>query len=1172
MQRKRKTFASLVSPLGRISRPRQKVRERFSITINMALSGKNMKLNMTKLARLIAWVLLVSGRNTLFGYYADQTWFYDVNYDNTTATLVQGYSYSSYTGSVTIPATVGGGRYIVTALGHDLFDNCTAITDVTLHSSIKEIGIGTFGYCSKLTYIYIPNGLEKIGSHAFSNCNSLKSINLPSSLRSIGNSAFNSCTSLTEIELPANIISIGSGVFSGCTSLTNITISENNPYYKVVDGILLTKDGKEMISSTGGRSSLDIPLTVTNIVDRLCYNNKNLTNLVIPGNVKTVGEWSFAFCGNIENLILDEGIECLSDSAFHFCNKVKRIKMPASVKTIGEKVFSGWGARCYFVEDGNSYYKVSNDAIVTKDGTELIAIPGGSQYINIPYGIESIPSELFTYVHTQEVQIPESVRRIEEKAFYSAKITSIDVPDSVTFIGKSAFSFCTDMERVVIGSGVDTLGKDSFYYMSKLTNVVFKGRPPDGLANASIKAAVTINYPMKYHTQWTNVLAAAKLTNYASYGSIDEILPPKQTTTYSVTFDSNGGVGSIDRQTYQHGTIYNLPVNSMHKDGCSFAGWSTNATSMIHFYDGEAIKDMTAMPSGEVVMRAVWNVNNYTLLYDGNGGSGSMSSQSGNAGECVALSLNKFTRIGYSFAGWALSANGAVVYNDGDVAMLSSGLDSANIVLYAIWTPNQYFIRYNANGGSGEIDIQMMQYDSEEHLSKNAFQKQGYDFAGWSYSPDGEVVFSDEDLICNLSADVGHVVDLYAVWSIGSIMWPIIDPPDGYVFLTPTCTVTISCGLDDSEIYYSTNGTTPRLTDAFLYNGPFVISETTTIKAITTRDGVKSPYVTATITQMRTTLGDAVGSTGITFNTGGDAEWLPVFDATASGAGISARSGAMQSPKRGTVSSWMSTEVVGAGTLSFNWRVDCEKDDSGDCTWDRLMVFTNGVEVARIDGTTSWESMQFAFDDSGTNEVRWIYLKDNYDEEGAICDDCGWVDDVVWLSKASEELIPSLGDGASEEVVKSVVGSINFADEGVLAAIGGSVSEYKAFKAWASCVADGEAAVIASTNAAVSYLLGAERLFVNAPKIEFGECKVSAATGEVAVSITVRDGEDAVAVASEKVKEMFEATNDLGDWNSTDKKLTPIVTDLTQGRSNDLHFKVRPGDGTSPRAFLRIRK
>ena len=70
----------------------------------------------------------------------------------------------------------------------------------------------------------------------------------------------------------------------------------------------------------------------------------------------------------------------------------------------------------------------------------------------------------------------------------------------------------------------------------------------------------------------------------------------------------------------------------------------------------------------------------------------------------------------------------------------------------------------------------------------------------------------------------------------------------------------------------------------------------------------------------------------------------------------------------------------------------------------------------------------------------------------------------------------------------------------------------------------------------------------------------------------LKDGEDAVAVASEKVKDMFETTSDLGDWNSTGKKLTPIVTDLTQGRSNNLNFKVRPGDGTSPRAFLRIRK
>ena len=83
---------------------------------------------------------------------------------------------------------------------------------------------------------------------------------------------------------------------------------------------------------------------------------------------------------------------------------------------------------------------------------------------------------------------------------------------------------------------------------------------------------------------------------------------------------------------------------------------------------------------------------------------------------------------------------------------------------------------------------------------------------------------------------------------------------------------------------------------------------------------------------------------------------------------------------------------------------------------------------------------------------------------------------------------------------------------------------------------------------------------------------VAADTGEVTVSITVKDGEDPAAVASSKVKEMFEATSDLSDWNSVGKKLILTVTDLTQGQSNNLNFKVQPGDGTSSRAFLRIRK
>lgn len=111
-------------------------------------------------------------------------------------------------------------------------------------------------------------------------------------------------------------------------------------------------------------------------------------------------------------------------------------------------------------------------------------------------------------------------------------------------------------------------------------------------------------------------------------------------------------------------------------------------------------------------------------------------------------------------------------------------------------------------------------------------------------------------------------------------------------------------------------------------------------------------------------------------------------------------------------------------------------------------------------------------------------------------------------------------------------------------------------------------------HAAAACLLGAERLFANAPTVEIGEVSVgdgeSAGTTAMSIAVTVKDGESVVAVNAAKVKAMFEATGDLGDWNGA-AKLTPEVT-VEEGDGATMRFKVTPGDGTAPRAFLRIRK
>ena len=247
----------------------------------------------------------------------------------------------------------------------------------------------------------------------------------------------------------------------------------------------------------------------------------------------------------------------------------------------------------------------------------------------------------------------------------------------------------------------------------------------------------------------------------------------------------------------------------------------------------------------------------------------------------------------------------------------------------------------------------------------------------------------------------------------------------------------------------------------------------------------------------------------------------------------------------------------------------------------------DGVQQAEEYATGGWKADTLTIEGAGAHTVRWTYLRTSArTAEG----DCAWLDNVVWTPSAAVDPIPEVAETAMPEAVTNAIESAGFADEGIKAVIGGNAVEYGKFKEWAGIVKGagsasgavaGEAAVVANTNAAAAYLLGAERLFENAPTVEFGEVAVgdngtqgtggAEGTGTaISVTVTVKDGEEAVKCAAGKVKEMFEATSDLGDWEGS-AKLTPAVS-VEAGEGTTMRFKVTPGDGTAQRAFLRIRK
>lgn len=153
----------------------------------------------------------------------------------------------------------------------------------------------------------------------------------------------------------------------------------------------------------------------------------------------------------------------------------------------------------------------------------------------------------------------------------------------------------------------------------------------------------------------------------------------------AITFDPNGGAGSMKPMSVNPGVGNKLTDNTFTRENYTFTGWNTAADGTGDTYADGAIVNFSA----NTTLYAQWT-QNPVITFDANGGEGNMGTQTVNPGVSAALLANTFTRADYDFAGWNTKADGTgTAYADKTTIAVS-----ANTTLYAQWTLHKYHVRW----------------------------------------------------------------------------------------------------------------------------------------------------------------------------------------------------------------------------------------------------------------------------------------------------------------------------------------------------------------------------------------------------------------------------------------------------------------------------------------------
>ena len=367
-----------------------------------------------------------------------------------------------------------GKPYLLNKEGNTLvlFASGVAGSYTVSDTAVKTVAKGAFSGCTKLTEISIPS-VTAVKDYAFAGCKSLGKITL-GELTEIGAYAFHRTsitsthklnkvekigdyayaeTQILQVEIPNDKI-VGVGAFQDCTRLMIVKVGDN-----------VTLGASAFRTNNLKQEGVNYDLVKKDVDGKEIYFYEyysSLISITIGKNV-TIGNGAFYGAVSVESITLGEGAK-IGPYAFYNANSLSAIDL-SKVVSIGNDAFSG-DVMYQFVEQKDEYGQTALVPRVDKNGAYIYSyFTPNLVSINL-ISLEKLGERAFSFCQDlEQVVLGESIKEVPARAFASCdKLEAVNL-NLLETIGEEAFA-----ETAIINviTSATSIGKYAFVYCEDL--------------------------------------------------------------------------------------------------------------------------------------------------------------------------------------------------------------------------------------------------------------------------------------------------------------------------------------------------------------------------------------------------------------------------------------------------------------------------------------------------------------------------------------------------------------------------------------------------------------------------------------------------------------------------------------------------------------------------------